>query len=186
MNTSCLRAPDPNVRTISLNQCGNGIVEEGEDCDPGSGVNSTCCNSQTCKFNAGALCDPSSSACCTDQCGFAPATTVCRAARDVTCDVAETCTGTSASCPSDTFATNGLSCGANGLKCAGGICTSPDRKLAYFTSSLCSCRGQCNASKLGRRWVSRLLVETAVTIRAAYRVRAPVPLMPAWCSQPSS
>ena len=127
MNTSCLVPPSQDVRTISLNQCGNGIVESGEDCDPGAGTNSTCCDSATCKFTSGSVCDYTSSSCCTDQCQLASSGTVCRASRDAQCDTAETCTGSSATCPSDTFTPNGRSCGSNGLKCADGQCTSLDR-----------------------------------------------------------
>lgn len=106
-NVSCIVDPDPSKVTLSLNMCGNGIVEAGEDCDPGEGTSSSCCDSSTCKFTSGAVCDPDSSACCSDSCQFAPATQVCRPAEDPTCDTAEMCTGTSSACPSDTFAPNG-------------------------------------------------------------------------------
>jgi len=124
VDTSCLLNPNPKVETISLNMCGNGIVESGEDCDTGKGVNSTCCDSRTCKFTKNAVCDPSSAPCCTAQCKFAPATQVCRAAKDPTCDTTEMCTGNSSACPAHIFASNGKSCGPNGLACASGQCTS--------------------------------------------------------------
>jgi len=98
---TCMQSPDSNIKTLALQMCGNGIVEVGEDCDPGPGVNSTCCNSATCKFTAGAVCDPDSTPCCTGQCQFAPSTQVCRPSQDPTCDIAELCTGTSANCPWD-------------------------------------------------------------------------------------
>ncbi|KAG6902964.1 hypothetical protein C0995_008537 [Termitomyces sp. Mi166 len=41
-NTTCLSDPDPSRQTISLQMCGNGIVEAGEDCDPGKDVDSAC------------------------------------------------------------------------------------------------------------------------------------------------
>lgn len=123
-NTTCLVDPDANVKTITLQMCGNGIVEQGEDCDPGQGVTSPCCNSSTCKFKNGAVCDPLSSPCCTNQCGFAPSTQVCRPSKDPKCDTAEMCTGNSSSCPADIMAPNGQSCGDNGLACASGQCTS--------------------------------------------------------------
>lgn len=107
LDASCLVEPDPTRQTISLQMCGNGIVETGEDCDPGMGTTSNCCDSATCKFVSGAICDPQSSACCTDQCGFAPATQVCRPSRDALCDTAETCTGNSSACPADVVAKNG-------------------------------------------------------------------------------
>ncbi|TFK57701.1 hypothetical protein OE88DRAFT_1709856 [Heliocybe sulcata] len=106
-NTSCLVAPSPSQKIISLQMCGNGIVEAGEDCDPGPGVNSTCCNPTTCKFTSGSVCDPTNSQCCTDSCQYAPSTQVCRPAKDATCDTAEVCTGNNATCPEDVFAPNG-------------------------------------------------------------------------------
>jgi hypothetical protein len=106
-NTSCLLDPDPNRQTISLHMCGNGIVEAGEDCDPGIGVNSTCCDTATCKFTAGSVCDPSSSQCCTSQCSFASSTQMCRPSKDSQCDTAEMCTGNSSTCPPDITARNG-------------------------------------------------------------------------------
>lgn len=106
-NTTCLKPPDPNIRTISLQMCGNGIVEGDEECDPGLGANSTCCDQTTCKFTSGAVCDPSNGACCTPQCQFAPSSQVCRPALDPQCDLPEMCNGTSAQCPWDKVQPNG-------------------------------------------------------------------------------
>jgi hypothetical protein len=108
-NTSCLLNPDPSRQTISLQMCGNGIVEAGEDCDPGKDSSSICCNSTTCKFTSGSVCDPLSSQCCTSKCTFAPPTQVCRPSKDSQCDAAEMCTGNSSACPSDVTAPNGKS-----------------------------------------------------------------------------
>ncbi|KAF8507570.1 Metallo-peptidase family M12-domain-containing protein [Hysterangium stoloniferum] len=134
-NSSCIQVPDPNVKTFALQQCGNGILETGEDCDPGSGSNSTCCDAATCKFKSGAVCDFASSACCTGQCQFAPSTQVCRPAQDAGCDIAETCTGTSATCPWDVTQPNGQSCGS-GLACASGQCTSLSKQCQTVGSSM--------------------------------------------------
>lgn len=106
-NTSCLVNPSSSQQLITSNMCGNGVVEEGEECDPGKGSNSTCCDINTCKFTSGAVCDPDSSPCCTAQCSFAPATQVCRPSQDPTCDTAEMCTGNSSECPANVFAPNG-------------------------------------------------------------------------------
>ena len=108
-NLTCVQPPDPNKQTLSLNMCGNGVVEAGEDCDPGVGANSTCCNPTTCKFTTGSVCDPANSACCTAQCQFSPSTQVCRPAQDPICDIPESCTGTSATCPWDKTQPNGKS-----------------------------------------------------------------------------
>ncbi|ETW87646.1 Metallo peptidase M12B [Heterobasidion irregulare TC 32-1] len=136
VTTSCLVDPDASRRTISLQMCGNGIVEDGEDCDPGPGRNSTCCNSATCKFTSGSVCDPDSSACCLSSCQFAPSTQVCRPAKDASCDTAEMCTGSSSSCPADIFAPNGKSCGSDGLACASGQCTSLSQQCQQVGSSM--------------------------------------------------
>lgn len=138
ITTSCL-STNQNVKLAEgASSCGNGIVEDGEDCDcggmAGCGSNS-CCNPTTCKFNAGAVCDSQLSSCCTDKCLFSPANTTCRASTG-SCDPAETCTGTSGSCPADVFATNGQSCGTN-LQCASGQCT----------SRLLQCQQQMNGSR---------------------------------------
>ncbi|KAH9043794.1 Metallo-peptidase family M12-domain-containing protein [Lactarius pseudohatsudake] len=136
VDTSCLLNPDPSRQTISLQMCGNGIVESGEDCDPGKGSNSTCCDPNTCKFRNNAVCDPDSAPCCTAQCRFAPATQVCRASRDATCDTAELCTGNSSACPADIFAPNRKSCGTNDLACASGQCTSISQQCQQLGTSL--------------------------------------------------
>jgi cysteine-rich repeat protein len=63
------------------NTCGDGTLDAGEDCDDGNT-------------------DPGD--CCSATCSFESAATECRAAPG-TCDVAETCTGSSASCPADGY-----------------------------------------------------------------------------------
>ncbi|PLW12279.1 hypothetical protein PCASD_19415 [Puccinia coronata f. sp. avenae] len=126
LDTSCVSEPGAH-RTITLNQCGNGIVDPGEDCDPGD-TPSPCCQWGVCKFTPQAQCDPAHSPCCAPTCRFAPSGTVCRPVVDPVCDQAETCTGNNAECPADTFAQNGLACGQTGagLSCAAGKCTSRD------------------------------------------------------------
>jgi len=108
IDTSCLIDANTDVQLVGLQMCGNGIVEQGEDCDPGTGTNSTCCDSTTCRFINGAVCDPLSSQCCTEQCTFAPSTQVCRPSKDTLCDQAEMCTGNSSACPTDQTTPNGL------------------------------------------------------------------------------
>lgn len=116
-----------NVDTIMGSQCGNGIVESGEDCDcggeDGCGENS-CCDGSTCEFRGDAVCDPSNEDCCTDSCQFAGRGSVCRPSSS-DCDPEETCPGDAARCPTDEHADDGEDCG-DGLECAGGQCTSRD------------------------------------------------------------
>lgn len=108
VNTQCLTA-NRNVVTISEAQCGNGIVEQGEDCDcggeSGCGENS-CCNPTTCTFTTGSVCDPSNEDCCNSSCQFASNGTVCRTSTGA-CDPQETCPGNSAFCPVNVNAPDG-------------------------------------------------------------------------------
>jgi hypothetical protein len=67
--------------TLALAVCGDGVVDVGEMCDAGRDPTGTCC---------------------TALCTFAPPLTVCRPA-DGACDVAETCSGVSAACPTNGF-----------------------------------------------------------------------------------
>ncbi len=71
-------APSECAPTETEINCGNGIVDSGEDCDGG--------------------------ACCID-CTFATSTTTCRASAGA-CDLVEVCSGSSSSCPSDAHSTN--------------------------------------------------------------------------------
>lgn len=108
VKSSCLVA-NRDVSIITGSQCGNGIVESGEDCDCGgteSCGNNSCCEPTTCKFKTGAVCDPSNEDCCTNTCQFAGSGVVCRASTGV-CDPQETCSGLNATCPADTTATDG-------------------------------------------------------------------------------
>ncbi|KUI57711.1 Disintegrin and metalloproteinase domain-containing protein B [Cytospora mali] len=160
VQSTCL-TNNKNVVTITGSQCGNGIVESGEDCDcggtEGCGDNS-CCDATTCKFTSGSVCDPSNEECCTQQCSYASNSTVCRSSTGV-CDPEETCTGSSASCPADHNAADGTSCGS-GLQCASGQCTSRDQQCQSLMGSLTtnndteacdssSCQISCKSPQFG-------------------------------------
>lgn len=136
VQSSCL-TNNKDVMTITGSQCGNGIVESGEDCDCGgkSGCSGNpCCDPATCKFTTNSVCDPSNEDCCTSSCLFASSSTVCRASTG-TCDPLETCSGNSSSCPSDKNTPDGTTCGS-GLSCASGQCTSRDQQCQALMGSL--------------------------------------------------
>ncbi|KAF7933717.1 uncharacterized protein EAE98_003426 [Botrytis deweyae] len=137
VKTSCLTA-NRDITIITASQCGNGIVESGEDCDCGgtSGCGSnSCCDPTTCKFTTNSVCDPSNEDCCTSTCQFASNGTVCRSSTGV-CDPQEVCSGTAATCPEDATAPDGTSCGnSSSLSCASGQCTSRDLQCKTIMGS---------------------------------------------------
>lgn len=159
INGQCL-TDNRNIGTITGSQCGNGIVESGEDCDCGGSEdceNNSCCDAETCKFKDGAVCDPTNEDCCTDSCNFSSKGTVCRESTG-DCDPEETCSGDSGSCERDNHLSDGDGCG-DGLHCASGQCTSRDMQCRAVVSGnndtstdacngnscllSCEVRGQC-------------------------------------------
>lgn len=134
---SCLQDPGAR-RTLGDGMCGNGIVENGEDCDCGLDEecqNDPCCDAQTCRFKDGAVCADSNSLCCED-CQLRQQGYVCRPSRSE-CDIEEICSGNSAECPTDDFKEDGTTCGnEEGLKCASGQCTSRDEQCRIRGSVL--------------------------------------------------
>ena len=72
---------------------------------------------------------------------FAPAVTVCRSATSV-CDVAETCSGSSAACPANVFVPNGTSCSDGDVcdgaeMCQAGACM-PGTPLVCNDGNVCT------------------------------------------------
>ena len=137
IKSTCL-SNNRGVTTITGQQCGNGIVEAGEECDCGGAQNcgnNTCCDATTCKFKNNAVCDDSNEDCC-NNCQFASSGTICRASTSQ-CDPQETCSGTNATCPPDLSAPDGQKCGNNSqsLQCASGQCTSRDQQCKTLMGS---------------------------------------------------
>lgn len=119
--------------------CGNGFVEEGEDCDIGEPIptygtskksrrvngskctegqdckpilpENPCCNRHTCKFMTNATC-AQGSCCDLTTCSVYNSTEpkVCRP-RYSECDLEEVCDGKSEHCPSDVYYHDGIECG---------------------------------------------------------------------------
>ncbi|XP_055972634.1 disintegrin and metalloproteinase domain-containing protein 2 [Sorex fumeus] len=106
--------------------CGNGIKEEGEQCDCGSSeecsqIVENCCEGTKCELKEGTDCD---SGLCCSNCQFS--TETCRPA-DTSCDVKEVCNGSHPDCPEDIYYYDGRPCGsANKWICYHGQCVSGD------------------------------------------------------------
>ncbi|HEY8208410.1 MAG TPA: pre-peptidase C-terminal domain-containing protein, partial [Myxococcaceae bacterium] len=88
VNRAGLAIDDVSVRHCPA-VCGNSVIEAGEQCDNGAANG------------------PGN--CCTATCQLAGASTVCRPSAN-TCDLAESCTGTSAICPADAREPDGTTC----------------------------------------------------------------------------
>ncbi|XP_038308622.1 disintegrin and metalloproteinase domain-containing protein 2 isoform X27 [Canis lupus familiaris] len=114
--------------------CGNGQVEQGEQCDCGSAedcetVSNTCCNPATCTLKVGSICD--TGACC-KNCQYSAKGEICRISTDE-CDLPEYCNGSSATCQDNFFVQNGHPCGENQWVCLNGSCISGLRQcIAVF------------------------------------------------------
>ncbi|KAI9221314.1 hypothetical protein BC828DRAFT_81130 [Blastocladiella britannica] len=97
-------------------KCGNGILDAGEQCDPGTfnSTGSACCTS-SCTLRSNAGCDPSQGGCCDPStCAMRPMGSPCRGIPQLassygTCDLPDVCSGTTPVCP-DVQAANGTSC----------------------------------------------------------------------------
>lgn len=140
INSTCLTS-NTGVKLVTSNECGNGIVEEGEECDcggPEGCAGNSCCDPTTCKFKNGAQCDDTNEECCSG-CKFASSDTVCRQSTGP-CDYAINCPGDSSVCPPARYKPNGDSCTLpnstfNNLKCVSGHCTSRDLQCVQLLSN---------------------------------------------------
>ncbi|XP_067344084.1 disintegrin and metalloproteinase domain-containing protein 9 isoform X2 [Channa argus] len=120
----CLRnLPSPS-NVMNVTECGNGLLEQGEQCDCGKPQDCTnkCCNAATCQFTFGSSC---AQGLCCDNCQIKVSGTPCRASVDA-CDLPEYCDGSNASCPADTYIMDGLSCENNAAYCYDGRCQTYD------------------------------------------------------------
>ncbi|KAM0687077.1 hypothetical protein COBT_001689 [Conglomerata obtusa] len=94
----------------SDNLCGNGILDEGEECDSGMPFGSICCT-EYCKLRKDAQCEDSNGKCCQD-CKFVKKDTKCRESSD--CEGESFCDGRTADC--------NINYREDGFKCKEGIC----------------------------------------------------------------
>ena len=111
------RANQYQCLTVGLTAvCGNGVVEEGEECDcPNNACagKDPCCDGNTCTLVAGATCSAiaGDEGCCDPAtCAARSAAHVCRRAASE-CDIAEACDGVGFACPADAHVPLGVSCG---------------------------------------------------------------------------
>ncbi|XP_026988610.2 disintegrin and metalloproteinase domain-containing protein 12 [Tachysurus fulvidraco] len=107
-------------------KCGNGYVEEGEECDCGDleECMNPCCNASTCTLKLNAVC--AHGQCCED-CQLKTAGTLCREPAN-SCDLPEFCTGSDPHCPANVYLHDGHMChGVDGY-CYNGICQTHEQQ----------------------------------------------------------
>ncbi|KAK2849382.1 hypothetical protein Q5P01_009216 [Channa striata] len=111
----------PNTRVMYGGQrCGNGYLEDGEECDCGGEEECTspCCNANNCTLKAGAEC--AHGVCC-DNCKLKSPGVLCRATSGP-CDLPEYCDGKAESCPANFYMVDGTSCAGGRAYCYTGMC----------------------------------------------------------------
>uniref|UniRef100_A0A8C5BY24 Disintegrin and metalloproteinase domain-containing protein 10 n=1 Tax=Gadus morhua TaxID=8049 RepID=A0A8C5BY24_GADMO len=109
--------------------CGNGIVEEGEQCDCGYSdqCHDTCCydaNQDTsikCKLKPGSICSPSQGPCCRTECTYKVNSEMCRMESE--CAQEGKCNGLSPRCPASEPKKNLTTCHSDTQVCLNGGCS---------------------------------------------------------------
>ncbi|KAI2662380.1 Disintegrin and metalloproteinase domain-containing protein 12 [Labeo rohita] len=141
----------PNMKDlVGGKRCGNGFVEEGEECDCGEPEECTndCCHPSNCTLKVDAQC--AHGVCC-ENCKFAhhllsfsfikvlqspyralcpqlkQAGTMCRGPAGA-CDLPEYCTGGSPYCPSNVYLQDGSSCQHGRAYCYNGMCLTHEQQ----------------------------------------------------------
>ncbi|KAI4896974.1 hypothetical protein NFI96_031531 [Prochilodus magdalenae] len=134
----------PNMKDlVGGKRCGNGFVEDGEECDCGEpesgqrldfevmekrsyGLECTndCCHASNCTLKEDAQC--AHGVCC-EGCKLKQAGTMCRGPAG-TCDLPEYCTGGSPYCPSNVYLLDGSSCQYGNAYCYNGMCLTHEQQ----------------------------------------------------------
>ncbi|XP_072527398.1 disintegrin and metalloproteinase domain-containing protein 10 [Salminus brasiliensis] len=123
--------------------CGNGLVENGEQCDCGYSdqCKDECCHNanepdgKKCTLKEGAKCSPSQGPCCTPKCGFKSKEEKCR--NESECAHEGTCSGNLAQCPTSDPKQNFTSCHGETQVCINGVCTGSI--CERFNLEMCTC-----------------------------------------------
>lgn len=149
--------------------CGNGFIDEGEDCDCGLPESCTnpCCNATTCKFSKGAEC--ANGLCCDrSNCKVYPseAAHICRSAKSA-CDLPEKCDGQSEDCGRDLTVKDGTECLPGYAYCYAGQCNAREQQCkllwgetgevadyrCYQHNMNASSSGNCGFDKIRRKYL---------------------------------
>ncbi|XP_058480887.1 disintegrin and metalloproteinase domain-containing protein 33 [Solea solea] len=117
----------PNMKDlVGGKKCGNGFVEDGEECDCGEPDECTndCCNANNCTLKAEAQC--AHGVCC-EGCKLKQAGTMCRGPAGA-CDLPEYCTGALPYCPANVYLLDGSPCQRGVAYCYNGMCLTHEQQ----------------------------------------------------------
>ncbi|XP_068129787.1 disintegrin and metalloproteinase domain-containing protein 33-like [Hyperolius riggenbachi] len=121
----------PNTEDLVMGKkCGNGFLEEGEQCDcgePGECTN-PCCNAKDCTLKEGAQCAHGD---CCYKCKLKSAGTMCRDKAGM-CDLPEFCRGDDPFCPANVYMMDGSSCSYGEAYCRNGICLTHHQQCVHL------------------------------------------------------
>ncbi|TMS22154.1 Disintegrin and metalloproteinase domain-containing protein 9 [Larimichthys crocea] len=136
----CLKNQPSPSDVIGTAQCGNGRMDEGEQCDCGTPeeCNNKCCDAATCTFTSGSACAQGD---CCDNCQIRVAGTPCRNSVNI-CDLPEYCNGKTASCPEDFYIMDGLPC--QDAYCYEGRCQTYDFQCKQLFAPETPCVERCS------------------------------------------
>lgn len=125
---TCLKNQPSASDIISTPECGNGRLDQGEQCDCGKPeeCDNNCCDAATCRLKPGAAC--AQGGCC-ENCQIRVAGTPCRKSAD-SCDLPEYCDGKTGLCPDDFYIMDGLPC--SGAYCYEGRCQTYDYQCRHL------------------------------------------------------
>ena len=107
-------------KATGSNKCGNGVLDAGEACDPGT---DTVCCTDSCTLKAGAACSPSAGGCCTPTCALQGSNVTCLTSTSCRSDVF--CDGLTPTCNPSSSRYNkpdNTPCNGNTQVCVGGLC----------------------------------------------------------------
>uniref|UniRef100_A0AAY4DP14 ADAM metallopeptidase domain 12 n=1 Tax=Denticeps clupeoides TaxID=299321 RepID=A0AAY4DP14_9TELE len=117
----------PEIKVLYGGQkCGNGYLEEGEECDCGEleECMNPCCNATMCTLKGDAVCAHGQ---CCENCQLKPAGTPCRDSSN-SCDLPEFCTGANPHCPANVYLHDGHACHNVDGYCYNGICQTHEQQ----------------------------------------------------------
>ncbi|XP_066537193.1 disintegrin and metalloproteinase domain-containing protein 19 isoform X2 [Hoplias malabaricus] len=117
----------PNMKDlVGGKRCGNGFVEDGEECDCGEPEECTndCCHASNCTLKEDAQC--AHGVCC-EGCKLKQAGTMCRGPAGA-CDLPEYCTGGSPYCPANVYLLDGSQCQYDSAYCYNGMCLTHEQQ----------------------------------------------------------